>query len=690
MPTKFNSTVKLYHIPEITAGHFPVFSSVANQTTFFNNRKIAEIPNCKIIKDQGIIKVNVDKDLYNQVNYISFINPDFRNRCVYGYVSSPPKYVNNKLAIISYSEDPLQTYLDQILDGTIHCIGEDTVIDREHASQQHHTAAESNPYNSDLWELDTAETLPVNTDLETYDYNFYSYADNGATDPSFIADYDACKLFPEAVTLSYQNYIHIIWVAQIDFDDLDAEDASHPARTKWDEFLTNAGNYDYGFAIGFDGLVKSISNKYNNLTTSNAGLINYYNSTCAILALPSSADTQSEYNIDNLIMYLTKWGCVSQIVNLVVTPSGILKGAFKNKTSLGALDNLELNVPQLDVRNKKLMRYPYSYIRLITPAGDKKELRYEYFRDVRLGGDTFKMAICTDIVSGITLIAAPVKYRYNLTSSMVESGYVDSENMIKFSQIPTAPYNIDSFLAQMSAVAQERCRNNTIIAQQNRIADNAQLMLQNSSEYQALDTAERATAHAQGIAASLATINPAGVLAEGKQIMEEGAERAARQMRGSSFEMENELQQTAGNLLGGDNAAFASAYINYAHTRPAYASADYKAPTGAGFEHFSSYGWLNIALQKVKLRTRILSIYDDFFEAFGYTSGRTGLPFIFSYLTGSSSAAELPHWNEHGETYIKTSTIHIAGGYEYVNKYLEAMFNSGVHFIKGDDIIAQV
>lgn len=698
MPSRFTSEIKLYEVHDIGNGRFPAFSTIAKQTQYFESKKKATISNCKLVRGGGTVRVNVStKSFYKSMNYLSYKNPDYDNKVFYAFITGY-KYINDQCTELSFAIDFIQTFMFDI-----ECVGADTVLDREHLSQARKALATSNKFDVKLWELETPEALPVGKELETFGLNFTPYKDfipaaEGGANVLHKIETDAGMLFPndwydinaEAKTLA------VMYVSHIDFTDLDAaaqDEGISPLPSEiFDDWLNETNLGDTEFTIDFDG----ITHKSNQSIFDGVNLMSEYPNVCAVFG-------RDYDNIQGYIDQITKWGCVSSIVNIVVLPAYFTKTMFYTASSQGedpGYKRVNVYVPSLtydegetSVHNEKLYRFPYSYIRLITPDGNKKELRWERFGNLAFSEYNFaQIWISCDIINGVSLIASPAYYENNY-----KAGYpnntpkISADNTIIFNNIPTAPYNIDAYLSQMSAVAAEKTKRTT------------QEWVHSTMATQATNAAQAAPVYGfiNGVAGNIGAADEVGlgtgaqhygiqgygrqmmssVPALAKGVIDAGVTSEAAQERYESSKWDwQTTANAAAYLVGDDQGVFAQ---NYAMTRAAYASDSYVAPSGGGFENFTVYGWLNIACQRVRLRDEILKKYDEYFSSYGYTSGRMGEPYVMSFIRGGSDS---PEWIN-GETYCKTSTAHFKGTFEYVCKLWADTFNAGIHWLNGDELI---
>lgn len=698
MPSRFNSTVKLYNVTSINRGRFPFFSSISNQTQYFDQFIQHTIPNCKIVRGKGTIRVNLPvKELYKQITYLSYINPDYDNKIIYGIVKGY-SYVNDQCSELSFDIDFIQTYMFDV-----QCEGNLTSIERQHLSKGRKELEDANPFDINLWELNTTETLPISHDIFEWDFNYQTHEYEKPTTGSNPVIRNDTEMLYGTVPTTYgelPEYKTLVYLSHIDLTDIESEGT--PAQDILDDYLRHP-TYATDFSIDYDGTVSFGINGQTYYNGSN--LFSQFPSDCAILCLERSSAVDGDHSVAALLDLLTRWGCLSSIVNIVSVPLAMLLTAFYDSQELDdEIYSVNLTIPELNVTNKKLYRSPYSFIRLTTPDYNVKELQWERFRNLAeassIENQVAEIALCCDIINGVTAVAMPCHYNVRFANKLRNSS-IDTSNVVKYSNFPTAPYTIDAYLSQLSALAQERVKGDTMVNAKKLLADNYSAYMRSSGSYQAFETADAIIGSVTGIGASMtAGLSPANsariVVTPGvdngtstpavfRSMIDTGINQEQRQYAQDAFMTDLRVTADAeGFLRGGDSGMFG---VNYSEIKPAYAADRYVAPSGGGFDNYTSYGWLNIAMQKVKLLPAYLAMYDKYFDKYGYASGDTGTPYIMNFVNGDTTSDNSPYWNSEGETYIKTVDAHFTGTFQYVCDLWASVFNAGIHCINGDDLI---
>lgn len=646
-----SSKINVYGGVEITKGHQLAFSSKANQDSYFTSKlKQAQVP-CTMIKKTGRLRLDINGSIITNCNYISFLNSDFDNRTFYAIITDYD-YINNECVEISYAVDFIQTYMFDVN------FQDDCFIDREHLSQAKATLAATNPYDNTLWEFKTPETLAVGPEMEKPNYKIGGVNDDGSV------------LF--TIPTGAANMASLIYFSQIDLDALDAEieDPTKKPSTLFNAFLANVVTNGYGFYMKPGGAITAGSQ-----LPQGVGLNNRFNTVNWIVCCHG---TQAQ----DLIDMLTTWNAVSAIINIFSLYDYLLPYCFYGNDAVNTLITPPSIAPNtLKVKSPKLYTYPFAYMRIITPAGDVAEYQYEEFSDINTPQSDVQEAVfaaTVDISASPIITVYPVNYKIEWGSTQWGAN-VDPIDIVRFDQVPTAPYSTDSFLAQTAAISAQIIQNNTADYRYNMEAQAWELVGQ---QYQA-----QAGVYRSGVktAMSALTLNAGGTTqgfadsATAKTNLE--INRINRDRFQNTLDMSDDAYEAlAGNT---DNAVSA----NYAHTRAAYVANKYTPSHGAGVDHYGIYGFLNIIYLRVQLRDDILKKYDKYFQNFGYASGRCGKPYIANFFNGSTDSNVLPSWTDEGTTYTKTTECIITDVPLPVSDFWTAMLATGVRWKNGDDLV---
>lgn len=707
-----DSTITLYAGVDIDNGEQLVFSSREKQADYFTSKLVrAKVP-CTMVQKSGIVRLEVPGSVVSTCNYLSFVNPSFDNKTVYARIIDYD-YINNECVEISYAIDYWQTWM---FDVTF----ENMYIEREHLSQADFAKAEINPYDPTIFEFKTAETLPIAPDLEK---KMYTIGNDDTTDGLKAGS-------------ALNDVIHIdgtmgvfIKLAEIDFEDLDSVD---PDTSKpFAEYLEKIGNRTFGYYRLTDKMGHYLSNKYpsggsgphvsyveNGQGWRDAGIVPVSSTTrftpsCVMIYDPLGGDeVTGNGNMSELLTVLTKLKAVDQIISMHIIPNNLFAYSCE-QVSTGDPEEMAgvVKVAQktakttlpIQVTNRKLMRYPFSYIREIAPNGDIKELHYEDFKEIMDGTEDFGRINCVlDVSDQPTLILAPYKYR--MTGIGHNTQYDDANILesIVFAQFPTAPYNIDAYLAQVAAEAV-----NSIAGRTEDAAWSLTNELESTSKQsQLLSRLAMGTNAALGSDPSFDVgLEPYGGGSKIKykfygtgDVSATGAIRgavnsaAAGYQAGIDFTTRSGLANNAAyRWIGADSALGGDDWNIIAHqlrlTKPAYACNKYYMSNGCGTINFNNVSFCDIAVLRVQLNSDILALYDNWFSMYGYTSGRCGIPRVINFMHGDTAQADIPAWatvNNKPTTYIKTMDCKVIHSMIPVASFIKNMFDSGVRLIKGD------
>lgn len=649
------SVIKVYEDIFVQGGHCPLaFSTTARRNTYFERHLSRTISSALYVRKSGRIRISLPANLLERVNYITFINPGHEDKTYYATLVAPPRYINNECYEFSFAIDKFQT--DYVCNPNAF-LADFCMIDREHASRSHTLLAAGNVYNTSLWELRTPEILPVGEDLEKTQYQF-AFDNQQISDPFY---YDGCQLF-DAMILDNGAWSPLIYLSDIDWDDLSAGAENTTPSQKWESYKTNSNFlYDHGVLVKPSGDYK---------------LFNSVNSNITII----SPALSGEYSYQELLKDLTKWGVTGAIINIVLIPSTLI--AYMYYTTGNDIPDAEIVPPKFLPNNPyrdadyKLNYYPFTYARVITPSGDIKEYHWEDFttndHHAHFG------AIC-DVAEKPSMIIAPKHYRYTRFQNTydVQGNDLDMLNIIKFDQIPTAPFSIDAYLAQVSAVAQSFVSNNTVTAREQRNVDYINNLLNANS----LQTQFNDALQSGGLFTAGTVAGSSGTYAADQEIY-----RMQETRKVLPTAEQNVAESMQATLQGKDDTA---AIRNLAPTRPAFAVNAYTPSHGAGFDHFSRYGFINMLGLSVQLREDVLDRYSAYFRLYGYKSGRCGRPFIDAWLHGSVDNDELPTWKTIAPgvkaTYLKLAEGEMLGVREDVSTALINWFKQGALIINGDE-----
>lgn len=636
------SILEFYGNIAITDGETISFKSRAQLEAYFaKHKKFETQTKLSYVRRSGTIKVKLTPKEIEQCNYMMFSNPDFENIKYYCRIMDW-EYVNNAVVRVSYEIDTWLTYFDKV-----NYVA--ATIEREHLSENGYARSLENPYDPGIFEFQTEEGLPVSVDMED------AYFSGGGDDYDF-------GIFP-SVRGSENSYGVI---ALSDFDETALGDI--------------ATFYSY-----FNSIVKPngsvVDGNRQVVATKNINVGRAFWLCAATIDNPFDPDVmpalQEDNNLSKALKWLTKNGLESNIIGIFQIPLTQWLMYLAPDTSAS---DFEVKPRDYDVQNKKLLLFPYQYLRVYNNSGDVKEYKYEKFIDLMTdsnGHATFKYMTLFDNVPMTSLV--PVGY--NISGANANERIDDME-------FPQIGYITDAYLAFINNQMSKNLIEKTGTVQDSIVDSivNAKNDL-NTYEYK---TRDRMAPGMQGL----------------KDAWNDATHELASIGNGAASDAVSYLIQNAGGIKNpmslptwnykeaarewraGDNTQAANAL---ASAKPAFVSYDYHPGSTNGTLGYylpsnqmepGSYRFL-----RVKLKDSFLSLFDRYFTLYGYRSGRIGTPRILNYILGKTE--DLPHFAEYGGhkiTYVKTSNLHVNYVKSSVSRTIESMFNSGIRFTIPSDM----
>ena len=693
------STITLYKNVEIDNGEQLAFSNIENQRSYFNAKKAADNVNCTVVRKTGTLRVDIPGGILSQCNYLSFINPNFDNKTIYARIIDY-EYINNECAEISYVIDYWQTWMFDVR-------FEDMYIDRECLSEEDWGKAQTNPYDPSIFEFRTDEPLQVSKDLEPLNYEVGEDTDSDG--------YRLTRAIDDVVDVDGTMGV-LIKFNNIDFANLDSGTDQVSAKPSflfcqwlYLHVFTGANNfgffkitpemYSYIYAHQSDApeyrqitgayMVGSAWKERENNTRIYPLKSSNYEPGCCIAYCPTIEDAS------RFVYFMTMWNNIDGIIDMSIIPNNLMVLCGIPSAYAGGSPYKPTQLePNLNVTNRKLFRFPFSFLRVLSPNGDIKEYKYEYFKSMRNNENRqASLLALLDVTDRPVLILAPQGYKYTgLSNSYGADANVNEA--IYFDQFPTMPITIDAWTAQIAATANYTIGNKTI----DNAADLASADIHSDKWSQAINFAQGmfggaggAVSGAKGLADDPGLVGGSGLggaLSVGSALAGTGSlytSQGDMQLARKKFEAASERWQTAESAL--TDAGNSKIAEQLRLTKPAYACDKYMPSNGIGVTNFNVLGYCDLVFMRVRLSDEILRIYDNYFTHYGYTSGRCGIPRIINYCNGSTNDSEVPHWltvNGRPSTYIKTMDCKVIYSMVPVASYIKGMFDSGVRMIKGD------
>ena len=320
--------------------------------------------------------------------------------------------------------------------------------------------------------------------------------------------------------------------------------------------------------------------------------------------------------------------------------------------------------------NKKLLRSPFQYIRVLNCKGEVKEYQYERF----LGDScTFVIALTADPMPIVSLF--PLNYDYMRTGAGTDSrlNYNVDERM-DYGYLPQVGYCIDSYLTFLSNQYMQECATRT--------------------KWDELNSKVNVVA---GIVGGLAGVGMgvAGAASANPNMAASGIDSAFSSLTSVGNELESrDIRDALKQARAGNNEKADSIF---GEAKTAFVSNEYHAGITTNlFAHYFGITKGNavgaFVLIQVKPTSDILHMMDKFFSAYGYAVNDIKVPNVCKFMQGAGASGRVK-FDTHidgyqtGRTYCKTRNAHISSnGGAVVNKYIEDLFNNGTFFLNGDNL----
>lgn len=654
---KESSKVTLYSGVDITKGVQIAFKNKTEQETYFNS-KIFSTPkanaNFSYVRRTGKIKIGITAAEAAKCDYMSFINPSFENKRFYAKIVNYA-YVNNTTTEITYYIDYFQTYMFDVK-------YEHGVIEREHLSETDYQKSVEYPWRRDVYELNTAEDLKVSKEME----DKYIQGDvSGMLIPDSSTGY---ANFPETQSSNITQSVIVIQIS--DFDTSGMTDIETAFYSKFDMIINSKGVVVKDSMSSIPGRPTAVPLKIGR----GFGIYEI-----------DGTDSSSIANLADAIEWLTFHGLEN---NVVGSPYQIGYEAWNAYIFQGTEYGTKMMymVPRTyNVHNKKLLRFPYQYIRVYNNEGDCKEYKYEMFTDSisvdekNLADVKFMYISLLDGAPMVTLV--PFKYR--------RTG-LNPDERIDCTQVPQIGYTTDAYLSFLASRYTQNISNRT-----DSLSEDLNTMI----DKHAANTARESGLNAAGLdwlSSMRNQLQSSGDVI--RSLLSENVGGSAYGMLNISSYSEREeasIWKSGGNYV--DSSYFAPAEAAFVADKYNAGSTNgtlgyYLKPSLPGVISDNRYAPCTFTIERVKLLDQVLSVFDTYFNGFGYTSGRYGIPRICAYMEDNEAASEanVPHFAPYfGKkvTYVKTSNMHIDHIIADVSEDIENMFNTGIQFLKGADLI---
>lgn len=609
----------------------------------------------------GELKVELSAAQVEQCNYLMFVNPDFENIKYYCRIRDW-EYVSNKVTRVYYDIDVWCTYFEK-------CNYSVCQIEREHLSDESYQKSLVNPYDTTIYEFQTEEGLKVDMDMEPI------YFRDGA------GGWDLAQ-FPGIDKTAKKDSCIVMMVA--DFDTSAISDYVTTFCKYFDVIVDSTGNIlePAGGPDGESNLV--IGTKSINIGRAYGLYMCQVENPFDPNSIISWLDKTTP--VSKAVKWLNKQGLTDQILGIIQ----MTKKSWDIYLSPNGDDSLlEVTPRNYEVENKKLLLFPYQYLRVYNYEGDVKEYKYEKFIDIAAQPDAsnrkarFRYLTLFDNVPMTSLV--PIDYK-------IEGANVDERiDCVQFPQVGYSTNTFDAFVAnQMSKNLQERT---------GTFFDNASSAFNAESfEYHGGGLGKGSyTPGLQGLKEILGDVGTSfratgSYVTQNPQALAAAGQAFSGNVGGALNTIGNlptwDYKAAAKEWRAGDNTLAASALGS---AKPAFVAYDYHAGSSNGTigyyipnNNFAPGSYLFV---RARIRQAIVEVYDRYFTLYGYKSGRIGIPRILNYILGYDGG--LPHFHPYGDvkvTYVKTNGLHVEYVKSSVAKTIEDMFNSGIRFVIPPDM----
>lgn len=639
-----NSVLNVYANIECTDGQQVIFQSDSARAAYFNNHRVAQFTGMSYVYHDGVVKVEAGPGTMVNANYISFNNPSFESKPIYARITDW-KYINNKTVALTYEVDWFQTFM---FDFT----AQSSQISREHLSESDWAAAVSNPWRADIMELNQDEGIVLNPyDLESTDYHELQ---------STKDMYAAFLLAQTTVTYKESDKSDINTRLAYFYKSVEDRHIKSPSFTQYGRMIM-MGSYEAGVAIPKAANILFIQVGE---TIASSG----YDATVINDGYPEIRAGDSA--IGAFVNLMTGAGLTNQILSVTAMTLAQIRELA------GANNQLTISPTVGNSTDPKLKRYPFCYTELMSPAGNTTEYTYEGWQG---NTPTFITKTAYDLASRT---AIPYKYLGKTLN------YRERFDVSPLLQIP---YTTDNFLTYLSQCYQKSADRETVAGAL-------------SAYGQAVTGAVQVGIGALELGSSVGTYGAAGKALSATN----SAQRAATYARTQQSAVNNGTG-AVGTIAGGLSDVASAVGFNYDQM----AAGGLRGHSGLYQSIFGDQGNLTDlvtsreshpgsaytpgALPSVMASITnpeyhycnyyptpaTISLFEAYFAAYGYKTGRIGIPRVCNYINGSGS---MPHWTTiDGKscTYVKTTGMKIIAPLKPAADYIRAVFDAGCRFVRG-------
>ena len=665
-----NSVLNLYSDVEVSDGLQVAFSSAAAQYNYFSKRLVKQYTGMSYVYRNGVVKIQDTPQVVARANYISFNNPSFESKPIYARITDY-QYVNNATVKITYAIDWFQTFMFDVSYRSCQ-------IQREHLSDADWAKAVANPWRHDILELETGENFHFTEDdrpqISTKERVHYLQCPDDSTD---------CYV--------------MLALSPFSFDVTPPEDIDpdNPPRTPEDDLgtwlrLFTFHNIDTALADDdFNQIVVRADDVRDGLPAAlNIYIFKINVPYQSIFTGMNDSWQVPKMMIDGVLDDLTAMGRTSQIVALYYAPKATVRaflGDSDTAKNIFSVDNI--NARTCIASNPKMKRFPFSYLTVESPSGNRKEFHYEKFADPTNQIDFYLLGS----FNGFPFLSL-VPYNYgqgNPSAGGVfdKTGFNITERL-DYAEVPQLSYTTDGFLSYISSQYQQAQVNQSTPVQLARMGEfmggaaTAAASLAPTLAGGALNglTASGALSDTRPVGAGMAALGSTLSNVSQGDNSKAGAAAGAAMM---AHAVASNLSDANVRSAMGANIGLGSPIYNFDTERSLYDNDIYHAGTAGGFPAYKLARFYYQFYFKT-LTPAWTEIVDNYFNAFGYNSGRIGIPRIVNFIHGGGDQPHFVTYDGAPTTYVKTTDCHVISTMMPVSLDIEALFNAGCRFIKGD------
>lgn len=659
-----NSVLNLYSDVEITGGLQVAFSSPKQQYNYFNKRRTKQYTGMSYVYRNGVVKIQDAPQAVAKANYISFNNPSFESKPIYARIVDY-QYVNNATVRIVYAVDWFQTFMFDVHYRFCQIL-------REHLSEADWAKATANPWAHDILELETPENFSFSEEdrphINTVDGPNYMQVPDDSADCYVIAALSPFSFEinedPEVDGHTPERDMHN-WLQGFEFTSI--EDALTS-----DNFEQIAVSADSEYASS-DGLPEPINLYIFSIN-------NVYSSVFDLNTDWERGEGSRKTRLAGLLDNLTAMSRTSQLVSLYYVPKAVVRaflGGSETTKNVAKVTDLASRCTQGS--NPKLKRFPFSYLTVETPSGVRKEYHYERFNNPASQLDFYLLGSYN---AAPFLSLVPFNYGYGNPGAvyMGKDGFNLAER-VDYMEIPQLGYTVDGFLTYMSSYYQQAQQNMSTPTQLARMGEflGGAATLAGSLAPTLAGGLMPSSMPVDSSALSKSISNALGNAVMG-QDSTVGAVAGAAAMGHALSSQLNDLNVR--EVMGGDTQLGSPIY-DYSTEKSLYDNDIYHPGTAGGYPAYK------LARFYFQFYFRTITpawaeIVDNFFNAFGYNSGRIGIPRVCNFIAGSGEQPHFVTYDGAPTTYVKTTDAHVISNLKPASDYIEALFNAGCRFINGD------